>query len=170
MMRWLAVAAWAWVSCAAALEAPNVVMISDRLATSGQPKAASLAELGREGYTKVIYLVPPGAPDAVADEAKILRAQGIEFVVVPIAWERPSDADFDAFAAAMGKADAGKVLVHCQINLRASTMTFLYRTVVLGVPPDKAYEAVTAVWSPNAVWKRYATAQLARAGIAFEPY
>jgi len=62
------------------------------------------------------------------------------------------------------------VLVHCQINLQASTMTFLYRVIELGESPDKAYESVASVWSPNEVWKRYVVAQLARAKIAFEPY
>jgi hypothetical protein len=31
------------------------------------------------------------------------------------------------------------VLVHCQVNLRASTMNVLYRAIVLREPVDKAY-------------------------------
>ena len=85
-------------------------------------------------------------------------------------WQQPIDADYAAFAAAMKRMPAGKVLVHCQINLQASTMTFLYRVIELREPPDKAYESVAAVWSPNDVWKRFIVAQLARAGVAFEPY
>lgn len=64
----------------------------------------------------------------------------------------------------------GKVLVHCPINLRASTITFLCRAITLREPVDKACDNVTAVWSPYDVWKRYITAQPARAGIAFEAY
>lgn len=155
---------------ACAVDAPNVVAISPRLVTSGQPNAESLASLRDEGFTAVIYLVPPGAHDAVPREAELLRRQGIEYVQVPIQWERPTDADYDAFAAAMSRLADGKVLVHCQINLRASTMAFLYRAIALREAPDKAYESVASVWSPNAVWKRYTTAQLARAKVAFEPY
>ena len=97
-----------------------------------------------------MYLVPPGASDAVAGEADIVRAQGMDFMQLPMRWEPPTDADFDAFAAAMKRLRDGKVLVHCQINLRASTMTFLYRAITLREPVDKAYDNVTAVWSPNA--------------------
>ena len=155
---------------AAALDAPNVVAISQSLVTAGQPNARSLSSLRDEGYTAVIYLVPANAADAVPREAELLREQGIEYVQVPIQWDRPTDADFDAFAAAMKRQGDGKVLVHCQINLRASSMTFLYRVIAQGEPPDKAYESVASVWSPNAVWKRYMAAQLARANVAFEPY
>ena len=62
-----------------------------------------------------------------------------------------------------------KVLVHCQVNMRASSMTFLYRVIVGGEKPD-AYEAVAKVWSPEGPWKRLLTDQLRKAGIAFEPY
>jgi len=70
----------------------------------------------------------------------------------------------------MKRARDGKVLVHCQINLRASAMTFLYRAIVLGEPADKAYEGIAAVRSPNAAWKRCIVAQLARSNSVFEPY
>jgi len=155
---------------AGAVEAPNIVAVGPRLVTSGQPSVKSLSSLREEGFTAVIYLVPPNAYDAVPREAELLREQGIEFVQVPIQWDRPTDADYDAFSAAMKRVGEGKVLVHCQVNLRASTMTFLYRVIALGESPDKAYESVAGVWSPNATWKRYALAQLARANVAFEPY
>jgi len=159
-----------YAAAASALDAPNAVTISPHLVTSGQPGAKALASLREEGFSAVIYLVPPNAPDAVPREAEILREQGIAFAQVPIQWERPTDADYDAFAAAMKRFAGGKVLVHCQINLRASSMTFLYRAIALREPPEKAYESVAGVWSPNAVWKRYIAAQLARASVAFEPY
>jgi protein tyrosine phosphatase (PTP) superfamily phosphohydrolase (DUF442 family) len=153
-----------------ALDAPNIVTVAPGIVTAGQPTAQALTSLHEEGFTAVVYLVPPGASDAVVGEADIVRGQGMDFTQLPMRWEQPTDADFDAFAAAMTRMRDGKVLVHCQINLRASTMTFLYRAITLREPVDKAYDNVTAVWSPNAVWKRYIAAQLARAGIAFEPY
>ena len=170
-MKRALVSLFAWhAALASALEAPNAVTISQHLVTSGQPNVRSLASLREEGFSAVIYLVPPNAYDAVPREAEMLREQGIEYVQVPIQWEKPSDADYDAFAAAMKRLGSGKVLVHCQINLRVSTMAFLYRVVALGEGPDKAYESVASVWSPNAVWKRYIVTQLARVNVAFEPY
>ncbi len=45
-----------------------------------------------------------------------------------------------------------KVLVHCQANLRASSMTFPYRVIVDHEIPETAHEPVTQVWSPEGSW------------------
>ena len=73
----------------AGIVAPNVLVISPTLVTAGQPTRESLLRLKAEGYTAVISLAPGNTADAVTDEAEILRAQGIEFVHVPIPWQAP---------------------------------------------------------------------------------
>ena len=153
-----------------AIEAPNVVVISDRLVSAGQPTARTLAGLAAQGFGAVISLVPPGMPDAVAGEEQIVRGQGLEFVNIPIAFNRPTQADVDAFFAAMERLGARRVLVHCQVNMRASSMVFLHRAIVRREEPERAYEAVARVWSPSGPWKALLVAQLRKAGIAFEPY
>lgn len=156
-------------SIASAIQAPNVVPISARLVTSGQPNAESLSRLGAQGFGAVIYLAPPTSSDAVAGEADIVRRQGLEFINIPIEFGDPTEADFQAFIAAMNRLKDRKVLVHCQVNMRASTMTFLYRTVVGHENPDLAYESVARVWSPRGAWKRLIVEQLQKAAIAFDP-
>ncbi|MDL2353721.1 MAG: protein tyrosine phosphatase family protein [Pseudomonadota bacterium] len=167
-----AVAAAAAVSAPveASIEAPNVVPISAMLVTSGQPSAAALGRLGAQGFGAVIYLAPLTSSDAVAGEADIVRRQGLQFVNIPIEFGEPTDADVQAFVAAMKRLGDRKVLVHCQVNMRASTMTFLYRVMVLREQPEPAYEAVARIWSPRGPWKKLLVAQLQQAGIAFEPY
>ncbi len=154
----------------APLQAPNVVPISDDLVTSGQPTAEALAHLSEQGFGAVIYLAPPTVSDAVPTEADMVRKQGMEFVNIPIPFNNPTSADFQAFVAAMERLGGRKVLVHCQVNMRASSMTFLYRVIVRGVKPEQAYESVTTVWSPHGPWKDLLVAELRRAGVAFEPY
>jgi protein tyrosine phosphatase (PTP) superfamily phosphohydrolase (DUF442 family) len=155
---------------AVTLETPNVVPISSKIVTSGQPSAGALAKLSSEGFDAVIYLAPPTVSDAVPGEAEIVRKQGMEFINIPIPFGKPTDADFKAFVAAMDRQRDRKVLVHCQVNMRASTMTFLYRVIVRHEDPEKAYEAVAAVWSPEGPWKALLVTELRKAGIAFEPY
>ena len=151
-------------------DAPNVVPIDDRLVTSGQPSARGLAALRARGFEVVIYLAPATVHDAVREEPAILAAQGIEFVHVPIPFDTPAESHFLAFSEALGKRRSRKVLVHCQVNLRASSMTFLYRAIVERQDPARAYEAVARVWSPEGPWKTLIAAQLRKNGIAFEPY
>lgn len=154
----------------APLQAPNVVPISADLVTSGQPTAEALARLSEQGFAAVIYLAPPTVSDAVPAEADIVRKQGMEFVNIPIPFNNPTPADFQAFVAAMERLGGRKVLVHCQVNMRASSMTFLYRVIVRGAKPEEAYESVAKVWSPHGPWKDLLVAELRRAGVAFEPY
>lgn len=153
---------------AANLDAPNVVQISPRLVTSGQPSAAELGRLKELGFGAVVYLAPPTVFDAVKDEPVILERQGIAFVNVPIRFDAPSDADFDAFAATMRGFGERKVLVHCQVNLRASSMVFLYRAIVLKEDPRLAYEAVEKVWVPDRAWRPFIERTLRRHGVNFE--
>ena len=155
---------------AAALAAPNVVAISPTLVTSGQPTLSSLKALGSDGFNAVIYLAPTTVMDAVTGEADIVRGQGMEWINIPIDFGEPTDVDLAKFFETMERLKGRKVLVHCQVNMRASTFTFLYRVLSLREPPEQAYEAVAKVWSPRGSWKRLAVAQLQKAGIAFNPY
>lgn len=152
------------------LDAPNVVLISESMVTSGQPTAAALASLSSQGFDVVINLAPPTVPDAVHDEPEIVRRQGLFFVNIPITFGDPTDSDFQEFAATMSKFKGKKILVHCQVNMRASSMTFLYRVVIERQDPEKAYESVAKIWSPEGPWKRFIAAELKQAGIPFQPY
>jgi protein tyrosine phosphatase (PTP) superfamily phosphohydrolase (DUF442 family) len=154
----------------AGLQAPNVVVISPWLTTSGQPSVQALAGLGAAGYQGVIYLAPPTVPGAVPDEAEILGRQGIRFTNVPIAFGHPTEGDYDAFAAAMAQLQGRKVLVHCEVNMRGSSMAFLHRVLAGGESPDAAYPSLSQVWTPNGTWKAFIVAMLKKHGIAFEPY
>lgn len=164
---WLAPAAPA---AEARLAAPNVVPIAPRLVTSGQPTADSLAALGQLGFEAVIYLAPMSVPDAVAAEPELLARQRIEFLNIPIDFGEPSSADVETVANALDRRRDKKVLVHCQVNMRASSMVFLYRVLRLKEPPERAFEAVEQVWSPRGAWRRLIVEQLREHGIAFEPY
>jgi protein tyrosine phosphatase (PTP) superfamily phosphohydrolase (DUF442 family) len=160
----------AQAASAASLAAPNVVPIGPGLITSGQPTAQALAHLGEQGIQAVIYLAPLTVPDAIADEPALLKRQGIEFLNIPITFDKPVEADFGAVADALDRWRGKKVLVHCQVNMRASSMVFLYRVIRLKEPPELAYEAVEKVWSPRGVWRELIVTQLHKHGVAFEPY
>lgn len=149
---------------------PNVVEINPRLVTSGQPSAEALSGLAAEGFEAVIYLAPPTVSDAVRDEAMIVGRQGLVFVNIPVVFDKPTERDFEAFAAVFSALSKRKVLVHCQINLRASTMVFLYRAIAAKEDPRVAYEAVIRVWSPDGPWKRLIQTLLRKNGVNFEPY
>ena len=150
--------------------APNRVDISPALITSGQPTKAFLETLKDQGVEAVVYLAPPTVGDALADEPRIVGKQGLLFVNIPIVWEKPTPQDFQAFTRVMQALAGRKVYVHCQMNLRASSMVFLHRVITLKEPPDKAWESVQRAWVPNATWKKYILATLKANGVAYEPF
>ncbi len=152
------------------LAAPNVVVIDPNLVTSGQPTAQVLATLSQQGFKAVIYLAPSSVPDAIKNEPELVTRQGLEFIHVPIPFGSPTEAHFEAVSDALHRLQAQKVLVHCQVNMRASTMVFLHRVIKDKVNPAVAWESVTRVWSPEGPWKRLAAAQLAKNGIKFDPF
>lgn len=154
----------------AGLRAPNVVEISAQLTTSGQPSAESLAALKAQGFGAVVYLAPPTVIDAVRDEPLIVGRQGLVYVNLPVPFDEPTAQHLDTFIAALRALEGRKVLVHCQINMRASVFVFLYRVIALREEPQRAYEAVARVWTPRGPWRRLIQDQLRARRIDFDPF
>lgn len=148
--------------------AMNHVVVDARLHTSGQPQATVLETLADRGFATVINLAPPTVQGAVAQEGALLEASGVDYVNIPVDFRNPTYEDFERFSEALGAARDDQVLVHCQINARGSTFTFLYRVVHEGVPPAEAFELVRRVWTPNELWTAFAHDVLARNGIDFD--
>jgi protein tyrosine phosphatase (PTP) superfamily phosphohydrolase (DUF442 family) len=161
---------WSARAAAQPFSAPNVVVIGPNLVTSGQPTAQALTHLSRQGFKAVIYLAPSTVSDAVRDEPELVAGQGLEFIHIPIPFGSPTEGHFESVSAALQRLRGQKVLVHCQVNMRASTMVFLHRVIKEQVDPAVAWESVTRVWSPDGPWKRLALAQLAKHGIRFDPF
>ncbi|OYU46531.1 MAG: hypothetical protein CFE44_01645 [Burkholderiales bacterium PBB4] len=152
------------------LDAPNVVEISPSLVTAGQPTSKALAQLGLLGFQAVIYLAPNTVPDAVKDEPDLLMRQAIEFIHIPIPFDTPTEEHAVAVTEALMRLKEKRVLVHCQVNMRASTMVFLHRTTTLKENPAHAYDAVSRVWSPRGPWRALLIAQLKKHKIEFQPF
>ncbi len=150
------------------LIAPNVVVASPHLVTSGQPSVDALANLKALGFEADIYLAPPTVPDAVRDEQLIVTRQGLTFINIPIKFDNPIEADFETFASLLQGLGNRKTLVHCQVNLRASSMVFLYRVIILKEDPQLAYQGVAGVWVPEGPWRRLIEGQLRKHKVAFE--
>lgn len=155
---------------AAGFSAPNLVVISPTITTSGQPAAPALKELSKHGFEAVVFLVPAGVDSNVVGEDEMVKRQGIEFVHIPIKFGEPGPQHYAAFESAMKRLAGKRVLVRCEINLRASSMVFLYRSIALKEEPNRAYESVAKVWSPRGPWKSFIQEMLAKNAIKFELY
>lgn len=149
---------------------PNLVQATPTLYTSGQPPAKALEGLKAQGFEAVVYLAPPTVQDDVRDESRIVGSRGLVYVNIPIVFDNPTERDFETFVAVIKALGTRKVLVHCQVNLRASSMVFLYGTIVGKESPEAAWKDVERIWTPRGPWKRLIEEQLKKHGVSFDAF
>ena len=88
---------------------------------------------------------------------------------IPVRFSNPTAEDFRLFSDVMKSVAAKNVLVHCQINLRGSAFSYLYRVIVESANEEDARSKLTGVWMPNPVWKKFIESTLAASGKKIEP-
>lgn len=148
---------------------PNLISVSTRIDTSGQPSEQQLAGMKQAGYDLVINLAPPDALGSITNEGSLVTRSGITYVNIPVDWNNPEMDDFELFSDLLDITDHRQILVHCQVNRRASLFTFLYRVVHEHADVDQEYEKVTLIWSPEPHWLEFANKIMADHQIEFEP-
>jgi uncharacterized protein (TIGR01244 family) len=130
-------------------ESYNFRRVDDRLTTSGIVNVEQLKELRDEGYDAVINLKPDIEAEIGADEGAIVRDQGIDYTYLPVDFDAPTHADFEAFAAAMDAHAGDKVHVHCAANYRVTAFYSVYALDRGLWTEDEADRFVRDVWEPS---------------------
>lgn len=143
------------VSAAEPGDITNYREYSATLSSSGQPSADQLEMVRDAGFERVVFLALTDSHGSIANEDSLVENLGMEFIHVPVIWETPTLADFRAFAGAMQAVPEAKTLVHCQVNFRASTFSFLYRVLYENTPMGDAKEDLNLVWIPNGTWQQF---------------
>lgn len=126
---------------------------SDLLSSSGQPNEAQLKDVKDAGFDRVIFLAFSDHHDSLANEDRVVKELGMGYAQIPVDWDAPTNSDFHMFAGLMQREPHKKTLVHCQVNFRASSFSFLYRVLYENVPMDRAKEDMNSVWVPNKTWR-----------------
>ena len=146
----------------------NYIAYSETLASSGQPTANQLKAQAAACVERVVYLAFTDHDTSLPNEDRITRGLGMQFLQVPVLWEAPTVGDFRTFAALMQQGADRHTLVHCQVNWRASSFSFLYRVIFNDVPMDDAVMDLASIWTPSDDWRRFIVEVLASYGLAPE--
>jgi hypothetical protein len=101
----------------------------------------------------VVFLAFSDHHESIANEDRIVKELGMDYVQIPIEWDAPTNSDFYLFAGSMEREPEKKTLVHCEVNFRASSFSFLYRVLYLNVPMEQAKDDLNSVWVPNSTWR-----------------
>lgn len=133
----------------------NFRLLGPLLATAGQPDADELQAICRAGYQVVINLGLSDAPYALADEARIIAAHGLEYHHLPVSFEAPEIERFNAFRQLYRRLSDRKCFIHCAANKRVSCFVALYRVIELDWTPADTEREMHQVWHPNAAWSDF---------------
>lgn len=154
-------------SASALSDIKNFRVNSPTLASAGMPEEAQFSVLKQQGFTHIINLIP----GKFSAEEELTKTLGIDFKQIPIVWHQPTIEDFKVFVTTMNKYTAHtnskannktdsvnkqpKVLVHCQLNYRASAFVYLYQVTQLGMDPEQAQQQLHTVWQPEGIWQHF---------------
>ena len=146
----------------------NFMLISEKLATAGQPQAEQLQAIKAAGYETVINLATIDSKYSVLNEDEIVKELGMDYIHIPVVWSSPEPEDLQQFFAAMAANSDKKLFVHCIANMRVSAFIMLYRVIKQGVPYAKAQADMLPIWNPaesNPVWWDFIEVALKERGI-----
>lgn len=130
-------------------EAFNFRQINPQLTTSGFVTADLVSELKDRGYGAVINLLPDHNDRALHGEGNLVLAQGLRYVHIPVDFDNPTDADLEAFFAAMDECADVKTHAHCAANWRVSAFVGLYLVSRGTWTVAEADELIAGLWTPD---------------------
>ena len=133
----------------------NFVVVSDELATAGQPSESELAALQARGFTAVVNLGLLDPKYCLPDEAGTAAGLGLEYHHIPVDFQAPALADFERFVEVMRGLSGKKAFVHCAMNFRVSCFVALYGEAELGWSRERADAHIRRLWEPNDVWQAF---------------
>ena len=104
----------------------NFIRVNERILTGGQPTAEQLRAAAEEGIQAVINLATYNPEHSLENEQGLVQSLGMAYYPIPVIWDQPKEADFEAFEAALDALGDQKVLIHCAANYRVTAFYSLY--------------------------------------------
>ena len=131
----------------------NYYLVTEKIASSGQPTAEQFKAIFAANYDVVINLATATSTNALANEGAIVIEQGLVYFHIPVVWDAPKIEDLELFFASMESVKERKVWVHCALNMRVSCFLYLYQKYILKLSEDLASYPMREIWQPDGVWR-----------------
>lgn len=134
---------------------PELIEVTPRIATAGQPDLAQLEAVADRGYEVVINLGLSDADYALENEAAWVEQLGMSYVHIPVDFKAPTLQDFTRFLNAMSLHQSGRCFVHCAKNMRVSVFVSLYQIIANEITIEEGWLHINSVWEPDVVWTQF---------------
>ena len=138
----------------------NYVLLSESMATSGQPTEEELFLIVDSGYEVVINLGLENEEYSLKNEALFFNKRNIQYFHIPVLFQEPKESDLLQFTETLKKYREKRIFVHCAANKRVSVFIALYRIINLGWQETKALSDINLIWEPNKIWQSFINHQL----------
>ena len=121
------------------------------------PTAEQMKSVAQAGVQVVINLAPHDVPNALPNEAELVKSLGMQYINIPVNWSTPTRDGLNIFMDAMDANQDKKIHAHCEANFRASAFVAMYRILRLGWQSEDALEVMHTIWDEDAypVWKMF---------------
>ena len=135
----------------------NYLYLTEKLSSSGMPKAEQVDAIAQAGVQAVVNLATAKSEGALQNEQELVESRGMQYIHIPVEWNRPTRQNLDDFMNVMDAHSDDHVLVHCQANFRATGFVTLYRVLRLGWKKEDAIQDLRKIWNPakDPVWKKF---------------
>jgi len=134
----------------------NYHKVDEQVITSGQPTEAQIRAAAEEGVQVLINLATIDPRYSLDDEAGLAQSVGMEYHHIPVVWEHPTLADFEAFVAVMRQVQDKRKLIHCAANYRVTAFYSLYAMQDLGWSEAQADALRAVMWQREyPVWEAF---------------
>lgn len=133
----------------------NLMVLSDGLATAGQPSEEQVGELARAGFQVVVNLGVLDPRYCLPDEGGLVESFGMTYCHIPVDFKAPLFESLTSFFDVMDASRDRRVFVHCAANYRVSAFIALYGQVRLGWTVDEADAHIERIWQPNDTWREF---------------
>ena len=100
-------------------------------------------------------LALPESTNALPDEKQIIESQGMQYVHIPVVWEKPTIENVNEFFSVMEANSDKKVFVHCAANMRVSAFIYLYQRLHESISEEEAKKDLHKIWIPNENWQKF---------------
>ena len=125
------------------------------LATAGQPTEQQFKLVREAGFEVIINLARTDSPGALANEADIVTASGMQYIHIPVDFKQPETSNLEEFFTAMNEYRGKNRFIHCACNWRVSAFMYLYRTKKMGLQKKQAEDEMFSIWTPDPVWSDF---------------
>ncbi|MDE2419871.1 MAG: protein tyrosine phosphatase family protein [Gammaproteobacteria bacterium] len=126
--------------------------IHENLSTSGQPSFDELALIADAGFEVVINLALTDASNVLVGEDRRVLELGMDYINLPLLFDRPSYTQALRALDTLKSLQDKKVWLHCALNMRVSSLMYMYRIHHLMIDEADAKALLSQIWIPNAEW------------------